>query len=179
VLGTFFLVLVAAGGAMMGQAFPNTIRRTAAVVAPGLMVMAIILFVGKVSGAHLNPAVSRCLLAPRRLPVASRARVHHRAADRRHARGAVPVTLGPGILCTTSFANPSPPSGFTHPTAAAVSAKAVAAAVSAAVPAAVSAAAVPAVLIGHSGGAGGSACAMAWPRRSVAEMPSSATTADK
>jgi aquaporin Z len=43
---------------MMGQAFPNTISRTAAVVAPGLMVMAIILFMGKVSGAHLNPAVS-------------------------------------------------------------------------------------------------------------------------
>ena len=51
-------MLVAAGGGMMGQAFPNTISRTAAVVAPGLMVMAIILFMGKVSGAHLNPAVS-------------------------------------------------------------------------------------------------------------------------
>jgi aquaporin Z len=58
VLGTFFLVLVAAGGGMMSQAFPNTISRTAAVVAPGLMVLAIILFMGKVSGAHLNPAVS-------------------------------------------------------------------------------------------------------------------------
>jgi aquaporin Z len=58
VLGTFFLVLVAAGGPMMGQAFPNTISRTAAVTAPGLMVMAVILFMGKVSGAHLNPAVS-------------------------------------------------------------------------------------------------------------------------
>ena len=43
---------------MMGEAFPNTITRTAAVVAPGLMVMGIIMFMGKVSGAHLNPAVS-------------------------------------------------------------------------------------------------------------------------
>lgn len=57
-LGTFFLVLVAAGAGMMGQAFPDTISRTAAVVAPGLMVIGIILFMGKVSGAHLNPAVS-------------------------------------------------------------------------------------------------------------------------
>jgi len=57
-LGTFFLVLVAAGGGMMSQAFPETISRTAAVIAPGLMVMGIILFMGKVSGAHLNPAVT-------------------------------------------------------------------------------------------------------------------------
>ena len=56
--GTFFLVLVAAGGGMMGKAFPDTIGRSAAVAAPGLMVMAIILFMGKISGAHLNPAVS-------------------------------------------------------------------------------------------------------------------------
>ena len=57
-LGTFFLVLVAAGGGMMGQAFPDTISRTAAVTAPALMVLGVILFMGKVSGAHLNPAVS-------------------------------------------------------------------------------------------------------------------------
>jgi aquaporin Z len=56
--GTFLLVIVAAGGGMMGEAFPDTISRTAAVVAPGMMVMAIIMFMGKVSGAHLNPAVT-------------------------------------------------------------------------------------------------------------------------
>jgi aquaporin Z len=57
-LGTFFLVLVAAGGPMMATAFPGSVSRTAAVVAPALMVMAVILSMGKVSGAHLNPAVS-------------------------------------------------------------------------------------------------------------------------
>ena len=36
----------------------GAISRTAAVTAPGLMVLAIILFMGAVSGAHLNPAVS-------------------------------------------------------------------------------------------------------------------------
>lgn len=67
-LGTFFLVLVAAGGGMMGQAFPGTISRTAAVVAPGLMVLAVILFMGKVSGAHLNPAVSVAFALRRDFP---------------------------------------------------------------------------------------------------------------
>ena len=43
---------------MMGHAFPNTITRTDAVVAPALMVLGVILAMGKISGAHLNPAVS-------------------------------------------------------------------------------------------------------------------------
>src|SRR5262245_2076640 len=56
-LGTFFLVLVAAGGGMMGQAFPGAISRAAAVVAPGLMVLAVMLLLGEVSGAVLTPVV--------------------------------------------------------------------------------------------------------------------------
>src|SRR5579862_6639359 len=66
--GTFLLVMVAAGGGMMGQAFPGAISRSAAVVAPGLMVMGVILFMGKVSGAHLNPAVSVAFALRRDFP---------------------------------------------------------------------------------------------------------------
>jgi aquaporin Z len=59
VLGTFFLVLVAVGGGMVNARFGGSaVPYGALVVAPALMVAAIILFMGAVSGAHLNPAVS-------------------------------------------------------------------------------------------------------------------------
>ncbi len=58
IVGTFFLVLVAAGAPMVGHLYPDTVSLAMAVIAPGVMVMAIILFMGKVSGAHLNPAVT-------------------------------------------------------------------------------------------------------------------------
>ena len=69
VLGTFLLVLVAVGGGMVnarfgGQAVPYSAR----VVAPALMVMAVILFMGAVSGAHLNPAVSIAFALRRDFP---------------------------------------------------------------------------------------------------------------
>jgi aquaporin Z len=58
-VGTFFLVLVAVGADMVNAKFGgHVIGQAALVTAPGLMVGAIILFMGSVSGAHLNPAVS-------------------------------------------------------------------------------------------------------------------------
>jgi aquaporin Z len=56
--GTFLLVLVAAGAPVVDATSHGAIGRSAAVAAPGLMVMAMILFMGAVSGAHLNPAVT-------------------------------------------------------------------------------------------------------------------------
>jgi aquaporin Z len=65
-LGTFFLVLVAAGGGILHA--EGHISLSAAVVAPGLMVMATILFMGAVSGAHLNPVVSLAFALRRDFP---------------------------------------------------------------------------------------------------------------
>ena len=62
-LGTFMLVLVAAGGGILHG--KGQISLAAAVVAPGLMVMAIILFMGAVSGAHLNPGGVAGVRGPR------------------------------------------------------------------------------------------------------------------
>jgi aquaporin Z len=56
ILGTFLLVLAAAGGGLLHG--KGAISLAAAVVAPGLTVLAVILFMGAVSGAHLNPVVS-------------------------------------------------------------------------------------------------------------------------
>src|SRR4029077_16131744 len=57
-LGTFFLVLAGAGAAGVAATSDGAISRTAAVSAPGLTVLGIILYMGAVSGAHLNPAVT-------------------------------------------------------------------------------------------------------------------------
>jgi len=57
-LGTFLLVLVAAGAPVVNAWSHGQVPLDAQVVAPALMVMAIIYFMGTISGAHLNPAVS-------------------------------------------------------------------------------------------------------------------------
>ena len=57
--GTFLLVTVGVGSALVNSRFGgDVVPGPARAVGPGLMVMAVILFMGAVSGAHLNPAVS-------------------------------------------------------------------------------------------------------------------------
>ena len=56
--GTFLLVLAAAGADIIDAATGGGVGRAAAVTAPGLTVMAVILFMGTNSGAHLNPVVT-------------------------------------------------------------------------------------------------------------------------
>jgi aquaporin Z len=58
-LGTFFLVTVAAGSGVINHyTGGGPISRTAAVIAPGALVMAMIYALGPLSGLHINPAVT-------------------------------------------------------------------------------------------------------------------------
>jgi aquaporin Z len=62
-LGTCLLVLAGTGASVVTAASHVAISRAAAVSAPGLTVLAVILSLGAISGAHLNPAVSLAFAA--------------------------------------------------------------------------------------------------------------------
>jgi len=66
--GTFLLVLVACGGGVVGAVSGGRVTPAMAAVAPGIMVMAAIYFMGAVSGAHLNPAVTLAFALRRNFP---------------------------------------------------------------------------------------------------------------
>jgi aquaporin Z len=66
--GTFLLVLVGAGGGIVAAMSGGRVTLGMAVVAPGIIVMAIIYFMGVVSGAHLNPAVTLAFAVRRNFP---------------------------------------------------------------------------------------------------------------
>jgi aquaporin Z len=66
--GTFLLVLVAAGAGVVSAVSGGAVTLPMEAVAPGLMVMAVIYFMGTVSGAHLNPAVTFAFAVRRNFP---------------------------------------------------------------------------------------------------------------
>ena len=66
--GTFLLVLAAAGAGTVNAVSHGQVGRTAAVIAPGIMVLAMIYTIGETSGAHLNPAVTVAFAARGHFP---------------------------------------------------------------------------------------------------------------
>jgi len=88
--GTFLLVVVAAGAVVVGAQSSGAITLGMKVIAPGLMVMAIIYFMGAVSGAHLNPAVTFAFAARRKFSLESGAGVYRGADHRGHRCGVFP-----------------------------------------------------------------------------------------
>lgn len=66
--GTFLLVVVAAGAKVVAVRSGGAVSLGMMAVAPGLMVMVIIYFMGAVSGAHLNPAVTLAFAVRRNFP---------------------------------------------------------------------------------------------------------------
>jgi len=65
--GTFLLVLVGAG-AVVASKVTGEVSKGMEVVAPGMMVMTVIYFMGAVSGAHINPAVTFAFALRRHFP---------------------------------------------------------------------------------------------------------------
>jgi aquaporin Z len=66
--GTFLLVVVAAGAGVVSAMSGGAVTMSMKVTAPGMMVMAIIYFMGAVGGAHLNPAVTLAFAVRRNFP---------------------------------------------------------------------------------------------------------------
>jgi aquaporin Z len=62
-VGTFFLVIAAAGGDMVADLHVGQVSDAARALAPALVVAAMIYAFGSISGAHFNPAVSLAFAA--------------------------------------------------------------------------------------------------------------------
>ncbi len=68
-LGTFFLLLAGAGSAVVVASYPGVISAPAHYVVPAIMVMALILATGALSGAHFNPVVTIAFLLRGEFPL--------------------------------------------------------------------------------------------------------------
>ena len=91
-LGTFVLVTVAAGAGVINHYVGGgPISRTAAVIAPGAVVMAMIYAWGPLSGLHINPAVTFGFASRRGVSRQMGGAVLGGAVRRGHLRRAVPA----------------------------------------------------------------------------------------
>lgn len=67
-LGTYLLVLAAAGADVVNTATHGGLGHTAMVMTPALTIIAVVLVIGPISGAHLNPVVTLAFALRRDFP---------------------------------------------------------------------------------------------------------------
>lgn len=67
-VGTFFIVFVAAGAVVSDAATGGAVTHVGVAIATGLVVLAMIYSLGHLTGAHFNPAVSLAFAAGRHFP---------------------------------------------------------------------------------------------------------------
>ncbi|GAB3569190.1 aquaporin [Arthrobacter alkaliphilus] len=67
-LGTYLLVLAAAGSDVVNTATHGGLGHTAMAMTPALTIIAVVLFIGPISGAHLNPVVTMAFALRRDFP---------------------------------------------------------------------------------------------------------------
>jgi len=66
-IGTFTLVLIAAGAVTINDIYSNSIGLIGVAIASGLVVMAMVWAIGDISGAHINPAVTLAMLITQKI----------------------------------------------------------------------------------------------------------------
>src|SRR3989338_2917784 len=67
---TFAMIFVGGGSIVLSERFPNSVPLWVVPVSWGLVICGMIFAVGKVSGAHFNPAVTLAFAVARRTPAA-------------------------------------------------------------------------------------------------------------
>ncbi len=59
-VGTFFLILVAAGSGVVGTTYPGSVPLESAAAAASLIVLVLVLSLGRISGAYFNAVGASC-----------------------------------------------------------------------------------------------------------------------
>ena len=69
IIGTFAMIFVGGGSILLSERYPNIIPAYIVPIVWGLTICLMIFAVGRISGAHFNPAVTLAFVVSKRLPM--------------------------------------------------------------------------------------------------------------